>query len=153
VPQEIAPLAELNETHREFVRLVARGRPPTLAAKDCGFHEKTYLVLMRQHAVVWAIRVERQRLLATEGASLGYAVLMELAGDQSVNAGVRRQAAKDLLNLGGHVPPKAENEQSSKSDKPMAEMSREELRALVDRLESELAERAQPVQDVSDGAD
>jgi hypothetical protein len=147
MPKELAPLADLDETKREFVRRVAKGESPSTVGESLGLCHQAHNNLLRQTAVVWAIRVERQRLLATEGASLGYAVLMRLAGDETVNSGVRRQAARDLLALGGHSAPKPESNVNDTRDKPLSEMTSEQLRALVDKLDSELAERAKDVSD------
>ncbi len=150
--KELSPVAELNETAREFARRVARGEAPNEAGRALGLTELAHHNLLRQSAIVWAIRVERQRLLSTEGASLGYKVLMDLARDESVQPAVRRSAAKDLLNLGGHVPPKAEFDTNSHNNRPLSEMSSDELRALVDKLDSELADRAKPISDAASGA-
>jgi hypothetical protein len=143
--RELAPMHGLAPDVKEFIRRVALGDDPVKVGIAMGKSEAYGHNLLRQSAIIFALRLETQRLLATEAAPLGLKVLMGLARDETAPAAIRRQAASDLLNRAGHVPPRPENEQSSKTDKPLSELSTDELRALVDKLDGELAERAKPV--------
>ncbi len=150
--KSITPI-RLTDMQAEFVRGVCAGRRPDDAARAAGFGGEAWQVasrLLHVPAVVAAIRTEINRLLTIEALPLAYRVLLDLAKDETVPAAVRRACARDLIDRAGIVPPKAQ-EAPGQGDKPLSEMSSEELRGLVDRLESELAGRAIPV-DAQDNA-
>jgi hypothetical protein len=59
---------------------------------------------------------------------------------------VRLEASKAWLDRAGLVAPAPPKEDKNMVEKPLHEMTLEELRALADKLEGELAGRATPVE-------
>lgn len=134
---------KLNAKQAEFVRLVVGGTPPRLAAEAVGYNPASYSEVLRSPSVRAAIPLVIQDILATEGAPLGLHVCMSIARNSSENSKIRLEAAKALLDRAGFTArPQAVD---SQADKPLSEMTTDELRGLVDRLEGELAHRATPV--------
>jgi phage terminase small subunit len=134
----------LTEKQQKFVHEIVKGRIPVDAAREAGFQsglKEQAFRLMHTPAVAAAIRFEITRLLTVEALPLAYRVLTDLARDSSVPAAVRRACARDLMDRAGFVTPKAP-EAAAGAEKPLSEMSSDELRGLVDRLESELGARA-----------
>lgn len=135
----------LTDLQNRMVAATCDGLPPGLAALKAGYSlEEAGWQTLRLPSVIVAIHLEIQRRIVTEGAPLGLRVLVELAKDDTVPGAVRRACARDLMAMAGHVAPKA-SEQGDKGAKPLHEMSSDELRAVVDRLESELAARSTQV--------
>jgi hypothetical protein len=77
-------------------------------------------------------------------APASFAVLRELRDDVDISPKVRFDCARTLLDRAGHVAPRATIDRNQ-ADKPLHELSTDELRTMADRLEGELAERAKPV--------
>jgi hypothetical protein len=71
-------------------------------------------------------------------------VMERLATDENIPPAVRRLAAADILDRAGLVSQAAL--QLSKPLESLSEMPASELRALVERLESELFARARPIE-------
>lgn len=70
--------------------------------------------------------------MRVEGASVGYAVLLELARGEGTPAHVRRAAAKDLLEFGGHSAAGAAAAAADlKARKGLEEMTADELERLA----------------------
>lgn len=135
----------LTDLQNRLVSAVCDGIPPRDAALKAGYaNSESSWTALRLPNVCSAIRNEIARRIVVEGAPLGLSVLIQLAKDDTVLPAVRRACARDLMAMAGHVAPKAA-EQGDKGAKPLHEMSSDELRAVVDRLESELAARATPV--------
>jgi hypothetical protein len=139
---------QLTERQQKFVREVVKGRRPDDAARAVGYTGDIWSAvgnLLHQPSVATAIRLEINRLLTVEAAPLAYNVLVDLARDTATPPAIRRACARDLLDRSGFIPPKAESALSA-TEKPLSDMSSDELRGLVDRLESELGARALPVE-------
>lgn len=135
----------LTDLQNALVAAVSEGLPAQEAALKAGYaNGDSGWQALRLPNVVNAIHQEITRRIVVEGAPLGLRVLVQLAKDDAVLPAVRRACARDLMAMAGHVAPKAA-EQGDKGAKPLHEMSSDELRAVVDRLESELAARATPV--------
>jgi hypothetical protein len=144
---------QLTTQQQSFVREIVAGRRPDDAARAAGYTGDLWSktrTLLHQTSVATAIRLEINRLLIVEAAPLAYRVLVELASDKAVPSAIRRAAARDLLDRSGFIPPKASSPDSG-PEKPLSDMSSDELRGLVDRLESELGARAVPVEPPSPG--
>lgn len=140
---ELSPL-RLTEMQADYVRYLISGKSPEDAVIAAGYTADAYATayrLSRTPAVTAVMRSEINRLLVVEGLPLAYQTLLQLAKDSSVNPAVRRACARDLMDRAGIVPPKASAADPG-GQKPLSEMSSDELRGLVDRLESELAGRA-----------
>lgn len=145
----------LTEQQEKFVAEVVRGNKPEAAAMLAGYGGNSRQIswaLLRNPAIVAAIRIEITRLLTAEALPLAYRVLTDIAKDETAPVAVRRACARDLIDRAGIVPPKAAENGAAGAEKPMSEMSTSELRALVDRLESELGARAVDVTPSSDKA-
>jgi uncharacterized protein (UPF0147 family) len=139
---------KLNDRQESFVKEILKGRVPADAYRAAGYSEESdhnANSLLHSPAIAAAIRFGITMRLTTEALPLAYNVLAELARDVAVPAAVRRAAARDLMDRAGFVAPKAIDAASAGADKPLSEMSSDELRGLVDKLESELGARALPV--------
>jgi hypothetical protein len=149
------PAIRLTDMQAAFVRETVKGRLPDDAARAAGYnmtHPDIAYRLLQNPGVALAIRFEVNRLLTVEALPLAYNVLKDLAKDPKVPPAVRRACARDLIDRAGFVAPKAQAFEGQ-GEKPLSEMSSEELRALVDKLESELAGRAVDVSDPPNAPD
>jgi hypothetical protein len=125
--------------------LIETGDAPT-AAQLAGFLDrpsKEAWRLLRIPHVLAAVNAAVQIALA-EDATLARNLLRRYVKDESMHPKIRLDAAKTLLDRAGHIAPKA-REAGGGHDKPLHEMSIDELRALVDRYEAELGGRAKLV--------
>lgn len=75
------------------------------------------------------------------------AVTVALLGSASEK--VRGDAARSILDRGGYAAPPAD----AMRERGLAELSADELRALIGELQSELADKAQPVAEATDWLD
>jgi hypothetical protein len=137
---------QLTDKQTAFVAaLIETGDAPT-AAELAGFLDrpsKEAWRLLRIPHVLAAVNAAVQIALA-EDAPLARNLLRQYVKDESINPKIRLDAARTLLDRAGHIAPKAKDP-SAGHDKPLHEMSLEELRALVDRYEAELTGRAKLV--------
>ena len=144
VAHRAAGLAGLRLDSRQalFVEHVARGVPHKDAARLAGYDSPPHSALQSK-AVRHAISLTISEILQTEGAPVALDLLIKTVRNDKENSRVRVDAAKTILDRAGHVArPK---EADSGAQKDLHEMSTDELRALVDKLEGELADRAEPV--------
>jgi len=100
--------------------------------------------LIAQGNVQAAIAIELGRMLQTESAPLALKVGMELLGSETTAERVREGLVKTFLDRAG-FPAASPAKQEAPGDKALHEMSGEDLRRYIARLEGELAERAKPV--------
>lgn len=82
-----------------------------------------------------------------EGAPAALDYLIRLVKDEKASERVRADAAKTLLDRAGMAAKAAEGKELD--DRALADMSKEELRAMMERAQRELAERATPVIDAT----
>ena len=101
--------------------------------------------LLRRPHIAAALRWEVARQLATDGAQVGFRTLKRVAQDTNSPAAAQVAAAKALLQGAGLL----DAPQQDKEAKSINDMSRDELRqyieskrADIDKMESELAQRA-----------
>jgi hypothetical protein len=135
----------LTDQQTVLVLAVLAGKEIPVAASEAGYNStQAAYGALRAHSVCSAMRTEITKRLTMEGAPLGYRVLVGLARDETVPAAVRRACARDLLDRAGFIPPRAAAAESG-DEKPLQDMSSDELRALIDRTESELGARATPI--------
>jgi superfamily II DNA or RNA helicase len=140
----------LTELQMNFVQAVGRGLRPADAVAESGYqtgnpHQVAHH-LLRTPSVMRAIQVETARQLA-EAAPMALDVVKRLALGELGAANlpkVRLDAAKTLLDRAGMIAPKAKDADAS-LDKQLNEMSVEELRALMGRLEEAITSQAKDV--------
>lgn len=71
-------------------------------------------------------------------------VISDLAGNPNTPEKLRLEASKAILDRAGHIAPRARSLNDA-GQKTLGEMSLDELKATQERLNSELAARAKPV--------
>lgn len=139
----------LTEQERAFVVAYAQNGDAPSSKRIAGYAEQDQasLILRRPH-VGAAVRAEVVRLLATEGAAIGFGGLKRIAQDTKAPAAAQVAAAKALLQGAGLLEGPAEGKES----KPINEMDRDELRSFIDskrqeidRIERELSDRARDI--------
>jgi phage terminase small subunit len=137
----------LTEKQVRFVEAYVNGRNITDSAIDAGYSESTASqigsALLRIPHVQAAIQAGVRHALALD-APLARRVLVDLAQDVEMHPKIRLDAAKTLLDRAGHVAPRPTTDKSTEHQ-ALHEMSIDQLRALADKLETELADRAKPV--------
>jgi hypothetical protein len=92
--------------------------------------------------VAAAIRFERQRYITGELANVATGTLREILTDAEAPAAARVQAARTVLEMSGEIGRK---KQDGDDDKPLSELSADELSRLIDRWTEERAALAKPV--------
>jgi len=140
-----APGIDLTPKQRQFVVcLVRNGTTPTQAARDAGYnHPKVSAFdLLRLPHITAAIRHERQRYITGELASIATGTLRQILTDSEAPAAARVQAARTVLEMSGEIGRK---KQDGDEDKPLSELSADELSRLIDRWTEERAALAKPV--------
>jgi phage terminase small subunit len=151
--QQIAT-RQLTDKQTAFVTALIETGDAATAAELAGFRDrpsKEAWRLLRIPHVLAALNTAVAAALA-EDAPLARNLLRQYVKDDSMNPKIRLDAAKTLLDRAGHIAPKAKD-QSAGHEKPLNEMSTEELRALADRFEAELAGRAKLVSADGPGTD
>lgn len=123
----------LTDRQEAFIEhYVQNGGVGSEAAKAAGYGGR-HAVVACELLKIPKIRAKIQELvqirLETKGAVVGYGVLIEIAQDPGAPPGVRRHCARDLLELAGFYKDKPLD--SNNPRKSLAEMSREELEAVV----------------------
>jgi hypothetical protein len=97
-----------------------------------------------------AVERHMRYALHAELAPFALATLRSIAADTTVLAATRRAAARDILDRAGWIPPKASAQ--TPLDQSIASMTIDELAALVDRTEQELADRATVINATDDAS-
>lgn len=132
----------LSAAEDTFVSVLVETGHPSAASKASGLYPS---VAFRSVSVQKAAReAMAARLLALAPHALS--VLQSLMDDPEVPAAVRRLAASDILDRAGLVSQAALT--LAKPLESLSEMPARDLRALVERLETELFSRAVPVRDL-----
>jgi hypothetical protein len=132
---------------REFARRIVDGESPEQAGKAAGYSSDDIAAALDSPALAVAIRTAMAQKLATITGPMAIKVLSDIAKDVSVLPGVRRQAATDLADRAGYIPRKEFQLENRSETALLSDMSTDKLAALVNRLESELADRARPISD------
>lgn len=139
----------LTEQERQFAIMYCKLGNGELAKRESGYTDNaSATVLLRKPHMALAIRAEIMRLLATEGAVIGFGGLKRIAQDTKAPAAAQVAAQKALLQGAGLLEGPAEGKES----KPINEMDRDELRSFIeakrqeiDRIERELSDRARDI--------
>ena len=134
----------LTESQVIFVRnFVALGGDWRRAAEASNLRPEAGNHYQNNPKVCAAIRALVAQKLETEGGTVGYGVLVEIARDRNAPPNVRRLAARDLMTLAGFG--KMERaDGSDRNTKTLAEMTRAELEEVV-RSSAAVLEAAQRV--------
>ena len=138
----------LNLTERQaaFIPLFVETGDAYRSAIVAGFSECTARqasaeILDRPSVARAIVFAARQRLARTIPLSIS---VLEQLRDTAHSEKIRMDCATRLLDRAGIIPPKPE-EAVSEIEKPLNDLTLEELRSLVDRYEAELANRAKPI--------
>lgn len=127
------PVADENK-RRAFARHFALHGNATAAAKAAGVptssaHSVGYKWL-RHAAVVSLIREELDALMR-ELSPIAISVLRRIMEDEKVSSATRLAAARDVMDRLGWVPPKRSELKVELRNKPLTEMTREELERIA----------------------
>jgi hypothetical protein len=143
--KQYVPGIELTPMQREFVRTVVKnGCSATKAAEIAGFKtpRQTGHYLQALPHVQAAIRIERQRYVSGELANVATGTLQAIMTDKQAPAAARVQAARTVLEMSGEIG-KARKDQDE--DRPLSELTAEELTRMIDRWTEEKAALAKPI--------
>ena len=133
----------LDDLQRRFVSVFVATGDANRARDESGYSPKTATShILSSHAVARAIALA-VRIELGACAPMALNVLKHLAKNGATER-VRLDAAKTLLDRGGHVAPKA-REAENAGETPLHEMSTEGLRSLASKLEEEIAGRAKDI--------
>lgn len=142
---QYAPGIDLTPMQRAFVTcLVRNGTTPTAAARDAGYSVPKVAAfdLLRLPHVAAAIRLERERYISGELANVATGTLHTILTDKQAPAAARVQAARTVLEMSGEI---GRNKSKADDDRPLSEMSAEELAGLIDKWQAEKAALAQAI--------
>jgi phage terminase small subunit len=139
----------LDERERKFVyQYVSCGNGET-AKSLSGYADGVQgSYLLRRPTIMAAIRFEVARLLATEGAQVGYGCLKRIAQDTAAPAAAQVSAAKALLQAAGLLDaPNKSGETKALTAYSQAELRdyMEQKKGEIEQMESALAGRATDV--------
>ena len=143
---QFAPGIDLTPMQRQFVtELVRKGGTPTQAARSAGYQAPavaSYDLLHLPH-VQAAIRHERERYISGELANVATGTLHAILVDQAAPASARVQAARTVLEMSGEI---GRHRQTADQDRPLSELSADELAGLIDKWTAERAALARPLE-------
>lgn len=140
-----APGVDLTPMQRAFVgNLVRNGCTPTQAARDAGYSiaKVAAFDLLRLPHVATAVRMERGRYISGELANVATGTLRAILVDSTAPAAARVQAARTVLEMSGEI---GRNKTTADEDRPLSELSAEELTRMIDRWQEEKSALAKPL--------
>ncbi len=120
-----------------LVQNLASGMNIKAAMKSAGYSENVRASI----AITPAMQAHLRQLMVDKLATMAPAALAVLSGlmdDEDASSKIRLDAAKTILDRAGFVPPKA-SDAPTVGEKSLHEMTRSELAARVDQLQSELS--------------
>jgi len=140
-----APLTEMQE---RFAYGLSLGLGPTQTAQIVGYANPSVQGArnMRDPRIRVHVRALRGRRI-DKLASLGLHVLESLLKDPKISPAVRLKAAETVLSLAGHVAPKAMEPSDAFGNKPISDMTIDELDAFIEAERVKRADAAKPVID------
>ncbi len=147
MPADRALSKEFTVMQRAFALHIAQGFDPKDAAIKAGYsivsaREIAY-DLLQSPAILVAVQISVAQQLAS-AAPAALKLLRDVVQDERCDKRLRVVCAKTILDRAGHIAPKAAAPGAA-GDVPLNEMSMTDLRALADKLEGELADRAKDV--------
>ena len=124
--------------------LVRQGCNPTQAARQAGYSDAgvSAFDLMRTPHIQEAIRQERARYISGDLANIATATIRAIMLDDAAPASARVSAARTALELAGEL---GSSKREVDDDRPLSEMTAEELTQLIDKWQGERAALAKPV--------
>lgn len=141
-----------NQAKRQavFLQEVMKGATLPDAGKAAGVANpsRDCYPLLNQPEVRKQIRRTIRGLADTEGLSVAYAYIIRVIRDEKEDKRLRLDAAKFIYSSA--LPALKAVETPNDDDKPTGEMTNEELRAFIEQSESELANRAKPIESVKE---
>lgn len=146
----------LTEQQQRFVaEFVANGGNGKQACVSAGYaaksaHQEAYRLLRKPH-VLDAVRKEQARVLGTMSAKALH-VLDQLLGDTEISPAVRLDAAKTVLDRAGYVSARTPAHAIAGDEKPLNEMSTDELRAYLGAIQAAQAQQAVAAGSTPEGA-
>jgi hypothetical protein len=139
---QYAPGIDLTPMQRAFVtRLVRIGGNVLEAARQAGYSDaKTAgYDLSRLPHIQAAIRLERGKYISGELANIATGTLHDILLDKEAPASARVQAARTVLEMSGDI---GKAKRTDDDDRPLSEMTAEELARLIDKWTEEKAAMA-----------
>ena len=126
--------------------LVRQGCNPTQAARQAGYAEPkgASFDLLRTPHIQEAIRQERGRYISGDLANIATATLRAIMMDDAAPASARVSAARTALELAGEL---GVSKREADEDRPLSEMTADELGVMIDRWQAERAALATSVED------
>ena len=128
--------------------LVRQGCNPTQAARQAGYSDAgvSAFDLMRTPHIQEAIRQERARYISGDLANIATATIRAIMMDDAAPASARVSAARTALELAGEL---GVSKREVDEDRPLSEMTADELGVMIDRWQAERAALATSVEDDS----
>ena len=125
--------------------LVYQGKGRTEAARLAGFAppRQSAFTLTQSPKIIAKIRQERNKVYQTELATTAVKTLKEVMEDMDAPASARIAAARTSLELAGDIG--KHSVANRNQDRSLAEMTPEELSAIIDRWEGEKAALAKDI--------
>jgi phage terminase small subunit len=139
--------SDLTSMQRQFViTLVRHGCTPTQAARDAGYADPKVSAhdLLRTAHIQNAVRFERLRHVQSDLANIATSTLREVMVDKAAPASARVQAARTVLEISGDISKTKSHDQD---DRPLSELSADDLTRLIDQWQCERAGLAQLLPD------
>lgn len=135
---------DLTPMQRTFVlTLVRQGCTPTQAARVAGYADPKVSAhdLLRSAHIQTAIRFERSRYVMGDLANVATATLKDVMTDAQAPASARVAAARTVLELAGEL---GRGKTDAAADRPLSELTADELARLIDQWEGERATLVTP---------
>lgn len=139
--------ADLTLKQRSFViTLVRQGCTPTQAARAAGYVDPKVSAydLLRSPHIQAAVRFERSRYIMSDLANISTGTLREVMTDKQAPASARVQAARTVLEVAGEL---GRSKSEADEDRPLSELSAEELTRMIDKWQDERVTLAKPIDD------
>ena len=137
---------QLSDRQSSFIfYLVHQGKGRTKAARLAGFAapRQSAFTLTQSPRIIAKIRQERNKVYQTELATTAVKTLKEVMEDMDAPASARIAAARTSLELAGDIG--KHSVANRNQDRSLAEMTPEELSAIIDRWEGEKAALAKDI--------
>ena len=137
---------QLSDRQSSFIfYLVHHGKGRTEAARLAGFAapRQSAFNLTQSPKIIAKIRQERNKVYQTELATTAVKTLKEVMEDMDAPASARIAAASTSLELAGDIG--KHSVANRNQDRSLAEMTPEELSAIIDRWEGEKAALAKDI--------
>ena len=137
---------QLSDRQSSFIfYLVHHGKGSTEAARLAGFAapRQSAFTLTQSPKIIAKIRQERNKVYQPELATTAVKTLKEVMEDMDAPASARIAAARTSLELAGDIG--KHSVANRNQDRSLAEMTPEELSAIIDRWEGEKAALAKDI--------